>query len=51
MTDHAEAVRVVYDPSVVRYDELLRIFFSVVADPTLKNRQGLAIPNGLTGCR
>jgi len=40
MTDHAEAVRVVYDPSVVRYDELLRIFFSVVADPTLKNRQG-----------
>jgi peptide-methionine (S)-S-oxide reductase len=24
----------------VRYDQLLRIFFSVVADPTLKNRQG-----------
>ena len=40
MTQHAEAVKVVYDPSVVRYDELLRIFFSVVADPTLKNRQG-----------
>lgn len=40
MTNHAEAVRVVYDPKVVRYDELLRIFFSVVADPTLKNRQG-----------
>ncbi len=39
-TGHAEAVRVVYDPKVVRYDELLRIFFSVVADPTLKNRQG-----------
>jgi len=39
-TEHAEAVRVVYDPSVVRYDELLRIFFAVVADPTLKNRQG-----------
>lgn len=39
-TQHAEAVRVVYDPSVVRYDELLRIFFSVVADPTLRNRQG-----------
>ncbi len=39
-TGHAEAVRVTYDPSVVRYDELLRIFFSVVADPTLKNRQG-----------
>lgn len=39
-TQHAEAVRVVYDPAVVRYDELLRIFFSVVADPTLRNRQG-----------
>lgn len=39
-TGHAEAVRIVYDPEVVRYDELLRIFFSVVADPTLKNRQG-----------
>lgn len=40
VTGHAEAVRVVYDPKVVRYDELLRIFFSVVADPTLRNRQG-----------
>jgi peptide-methionine (S)-S-oxide reductase len=39
-TQHAEAVKVVYDPSVVRYDQLLRVFFSVVADPTLKNRQG-----------
>lgn len=40
VTGHAEAVRIVYDPKVVRYDELLQIFFSVVADPTLKNRQG-----------
>ena len=39
-TNHAEAVRITYDPYVVRYDELLRIFFSVVADPTLLNRQG-----------
>lgn len=39
-TQHAEAVRVVYDPSVVRYDQLLQILFSVVADPTLRNRQG-----------
>ena len=37
---HAEAVRVVYDPSQVSYGTLLRILFSVVADPTLKNRQG-----------
>ncbi len=40
LTDHVEAVKVVYDPKVIRYDQLLRIFFSVVADPTLKDRQG-----------
>ena len=40
VTDHVEAVKVTYDPAVVRYDELLRIFFSVIADPTLKDRQG-----------
>jgi peptide-methionine (S)-S-oxide reductase len=39
-TQHAEAVRIVYDPKVVRYDQLLQILFSVVADPTLRNRQG-----------
>jgi len=40
VTDHAEAVKVTYDPSVIRYEQLLRIYFSVVADPTLLNRQG-----------
>lgn len=40
ITNHAEAVRVVYDPAQVRYDQLLQIFFSVVTDPTLLNRQG-----------
>ncbi len=40
ITGHAEAVRVTYDPAVVRYDQLLRIFFSVIADPTTLNRQG-----------
>lgn len=39
-TAHEEAVRVTYDPSVIRYDQLVRIFFSVVANPTLKNNQG-----------
>ena len=39
-TGHAEAVRVTYDPSVVRYDQLLRVLFSVVADPTALNYQG-----------
>ncbi|KPP83864.1 peptide-methionine (S)-S-oxide reductase [Erythrobacter sp. HL-111] len=40
MTNHAESVKITYDPYEVRYDELLRIFFSVVADPTQLNRQG-----------
>ena len=40
ITDHAEAVKVTYDPKAIRYDQLLRIFFSVVADPTQLNRQG-----------
>ena len=39
-TGHAEAVRVTYDPAVVSYDTLLRIFFSVALDPTQVDRQG-----------
>jgi len=39
-TGHAESVEVVYDPSQITYGELLRIFFSVVHDPTQLNRQG-----------
>ncbi len=39
-TGHAESVKVVFDPAVVNYADLLRIYFSVVADPTLVNRQG-----------
>lgn len=39
-TAHAEAVRVTYDPAKVRYDQLLQVFFSVIADPTQLNRQG-----------
>lgn len=38
-TGHAEAVRIVYDPKVVSYGTLLRIFFSVAHDPTQLNRQ------------
>lgn len=39
-TGHAESVRVIFDPRVVSYAELLQIYFSVVADPTQLNRQG-----------
>ena len=37
---HAESVRVTYDPRQVSYGRLLQVFFSVVHDPTLLNRQG-----------
>jgi peptide-methionine (S)-S-oxide reductase len=39
-TKHAESVRVVYDPAQVSYGQLLHVYFSVIADPTLLNRQG-----------
>lgn len=39
-TRHAEAVRITYDSRQVNYADLLRIYFSVVADPTLLNGQG-----------
>src|ERR1700748_3886516 len=39
-TNHAESVKVVYDPSQITYGELLQVFFSVAHDPTQLNRQG-----------
>src|SRR5580704_9029139 len=39
-TGHAESVEVVYDPSVITLGQLLKVFFSVVHDPTQLNRQG-----------
>ncbi|WP_319449270.1 MULTISPECIES: peptide-methionine (S)-S-oxide reductase MsrA [unclassified Mycobacterium] len=39
-TGHAESVRITYDPTQVTFGQLLRIYFSVVTDPTQLNRQG-----------
>ncbi len=39
-TGHAESVKITYDPSQVRYSDLLRVCFSVATDPTQLNRQG-----------
>jgi peptide-methionine (S)-S-oxide reductase len=38
-TGHAEAVQVVFDPSVVTFDQLLDRFWNM-HDPTTRNRQG-----------
>jgi len=38
-TGHAECVKIEYDPAIVRYSDLLTVFFGS-HDPTTKNRQG-----------
>jgi peptide-methionine (S)-S-oxide reductase len=39
-TGHAESVQITFDPAIVSYGEILRVFFSVAHDPTQLNRQG-----------
>ena len=39
-TKHAEAIRIAYDPRVVSYGTLLRVYFSIAHNPTTLNRQG-----------
>lgn len=39
-TGHAESIRIVFDPHVISYGALLRIYFSVATDPTELDYQG-----------
>ena len=38
-TGHTEAVKVVYDSTAVKFDDLLTVYWDIL-DPTTKNRQG-----------
>jgi peptide-methionine (S)-S-oxide reductase len=38
-TNHAETIKITYDPSKITYAQLLRVFFAT-HDPTTKDRQG-----------
>ncbi|KFN44870.1 peptide-methionine (S)-S-oxide reductase MsrA [Arenimonas oryziterrae] len=37
---HAESVKVSFDPALISYGQLLKVYFSVAHDPTQLNRQG-----------
>lgn len=39
-TGHAEVIKITYQPALVTYGQLLKVFFSVAHDPTTLNRQG-----------
>jgi peptide-methionine (S)-S-oxide reductase len=39
-TGHAESVEIIFDPKLVSYGQILRVYFSVAHDPTELNRQG-----------
>jgi peptide-methionine (S)-S-oxide reductase len=39
-TGHAESVQITFDPRVISYGDILRVYFSAAHDPTELNRQG-----------
>ncbi|HYZ86902.1 MAG TPA: peptide-methionine (S)-S-oxide reductase MsrA, partial [Bryobacteraceae bacterium] len=39
-TEHAESIKITFDPKVITYGQLLRVFFETAHDPTTLNRQG-----------
>jgi peptide-methionine (S)-S-oxide reductase len=38
-TGHAESIEITWDPSVITYGQILKIYFSIAHDPTTLNRQ------------
>jgi peptide-methionine (S)-S-oxide reductase len=39
-TDHAEVIRIEYDPALISFGRLLKVFFGSAHDPTQVDRQG-----------